>query len=233
MKRGTIREDGKVFARMQRGTPLWITKEQYENREIKRKAYIKKCLELYKKLKREPKSIGDYDHRKNLYFIGISSAGKEVWRNKFFLDKFRKRQDLRRKKYVKKCSDLPVKNLKFGDQNPDNPNLFVIHKVGNKYFFGNKKKLEEKKESLRIAYAKKHLKSKKKRKINMDNIAVKLKRGAVREQDNYIFFQYNSIGKEIWFTPEIYKLKRDKEIIKRRELRIKEKEAKQLIKKSK
>ena len=44
----------------------------------------------------------------------------------------------------------------------------------------------------------------------MDNIAVKLKRGATREQDNYIFFRYNRIGKEIWLTPEIYKLKRDK-----------------------
>ena len=229
MKIGTIREDGKVFARMQRGVQLWLTKEQYENREIKRKIYVKKCLELYKKLKKEPRSIGDYDHRKNLYFIGISSSGKEVWRSKVFLDKFRKRQDLRRKEYVKRCSDLPVKNLKFGDQNPDNPNLFVIHKVGNKCFFGNKKKLKEKKESLRITYAKRYLKSKKKKQTIMSNITVKLKRGAVREQDNYIFFQYNRIGKEIWLNPEIYKLKRDKEILKRREKRRREKERKQLI----
>lgn len=57
----------------------------------------------------------------------------------------------------------------------------------------------------------------------MDNIIVKLKRGAVRQQDNYIFFQYNRIGKEIWLTPEIYKLKRDKEILKRREKRKKKK----------
>jgi hypothetical protein len=227
VKQGTIREDGKIFARIQRGKPLWLTKEQYENREIKRKIYVRKCLELYKKLKKEPKSIGDYDHRKNLYFIGISSSGKEVWRNKFFLDKFKKRQDSRRKEYIRRCSDLPVNNLKFGDQNPDNPNLFVIHKVKNKCFFGNKKKLEEKKESLRIAYAKRHFKSKKKRKINMDNIKVKLKRGAVREQDNYIFFQYNGIGKEVWLAPEIYNEKRNKEIFKRREIRRKEKEAKQ------
>jgi len=227
MKIGTIREDGKVFARMQRGVQLWLTKEQYENREIKRKIYVKKCLELYKKLKKEPRSIGDYDHRKNLYFIGISSSGKEVWRSKVFLDKFRKRQDLRRKEYVKRCYDLPVKKLKFGDQNPDNPNLFVIHKVGNKCFFGNKKKLKEKKELLRITYAKRYLKSKKKKQTIMGNITVKLKRGATREQDNYIFFQYNRIGKELWLAPEIYKLKRDKEILKRRENRrnkIKEKQ---------
>ena len=229
MKRGTIREDGKVFARMQKGMQLWLTKEQYENREIKRKNYVRKCLELYKKLKKEPKSIGDYDHRKNLYFIGISSSGKEVWRNKVFLDKFRKRQDLRRKEYVKRCSDLPVKNLKFGDQNPDNPNLFVIHKVGNKCFFGNKKKLKEKKESLRITYAKRYLKSKKKKQTIMNNITVKLKRGATREQDNCIFFEYNRIGKETWLTPEIYNEKRNKEIFKRREIRRKEKETKQVI----
>lgn len=224
MKIGTIREDGKVFARMQRGVQLWLTKEQYENREIKRKIYVKKCLELYKKLKKEPRSIGDYDHRKNLYFIGISSSGKEVWRSKVFLDKFRKRQDLRRKEYVKRCYDLPVKKLKFGDQNPDNPNLFVIHKVGNKCFFGNKKKLKEKKESLRITYAKRYLKSKKKKQTIMGNIIVKLKRGTTREQDNYIFFQYNRIGKELWLAPEIYKLKRDKELLKRRENRRRKKE---------
>ncbi len=53
----------------------------------------------------------------------------------------------------------------------------------------------------------------------MGNIRVKLKRGATREQDNYIFFQYNRIGKELWLAPEIYKLKRDKELLKRRENR--------------
>ena len=60
------------------------------------------------------------------------------------------------------------------------------------------------------------LKSKKKKQTIMSNITVKLKRGALREQDNYIFFQYNRVGKEIWLTPEIYKLKRDKEILKRK-----------------
>ena len=118
---------------------------------------------------------------------------------------------------------------KFGDQNPDNPHLFVIHKVGNKYFFGNKKKLKEKKESLRITYAKRYLKSKKKKQTIMDNITFKLKRGTTREQDNCIFFQYNRVGKEIWLAPEIYKLKRDKWILKRREKRRREKERKQLI----
>jgi len=98
MKRGTVREDGKIFARMAKGKELWITKEQYEKRENSRKEYTKKCLELYKKYRKEKKSIGQYDHKKNLYFIGISTSGKEVWKSKAFLEKFRKKQNKNKNK---------------------------------------------------------------------------------------------------------------------------------------
>ena len=223
MKRGTVREDGKIFARMAKGKELWITKEQYEKRENSRKEYTKKCLELYKKYRKEKKSIGQYDHKKNLYFIGISTSGKEVWKNKAYLEKFRKKQNKNKKKYNQKCSLLPKTNLKFGDQHPDNPELFVIHKIGNKCFFGNKERLEEKKESLRIVRVKRYYKSKKVRQLALQGLEARLVRGTTRTEDNFIFFGYDRIGKEIWYPPEVYHQKRNKELLKRKEKRLRKK----------
>lgn len=224
MKRGTVREDGKVFARYLYGKELWITKEQYEKREKTRKEYVKNCLLAYRKMCKEKKSFGDCNHSKNLYFIGISSSGKEIWRSRTYLEKFRKKQNLNKRKYTERCKMLPKTNLKFGDQHPENPNLFVTLKIGNKCFFGDKKKLEEKKEQNRIIYAKRYFKAKKIKQIIMENTAVKKRRGETREEDNLIFFGYDRIGKEIWYRPEIYHHKRNKEILKRREKRKKAKE---------
>ena len=219
IKRGTVREDGKIFARYRKGKELWISKEQYERREKSRKEYVKNCIESYKKRRKEIRSFGEYDEKINLYFIGISSSGKEVWRNKVFLEKRKKMQAKNKNRYIEKCFLLPQSNLKFGDQHPDNSNLFVINKVGNKCFFGDESKLKEKKESLRITCTKRYYKSKKIRHIVLKNLETKLKRGATREQDNFIFFQYDRVGKEIWLSPEIYHQKREKEILKRKEKR--------------
>ena len=229
MKRGTIREDGKVFARMLEGKEIWITKEQYDKREATRKNYVKRCQEMYKKYRKEIRSFGDYDHKRNLYFIGISSSGKEVWRSKAFLEKRKKQHDLRKKEYNQRCHQIPNTNLKFGDQHPENPNLFVINKVGNKCFFASKKKLEEKKERLKMIYTKRHFKSKKIKQIAMKNITIKLKRGTTRSEDNYIFFEYNRVGKEVWLPPDVYTIRREKDLERRRNNRKKSRETKQLI----
>ncbi len=223
MKRGYVREDGKVFARKARGKELWLTKEQYEKRELKRKAYVKKCQELYKKHRKEQRSFGDYDHKKNLYFIGISTSGKEIWRSKYFLEKRKIINNKNKKKYVNKCHELPKTSLKLFDQHPENPNLYVIHKLGNKIFFGNKKRMEEKKEKLRIIYIKRYLKAKKIRQFKLDNIANRIKRGTKHPTENLIFFEYNRVGKEIWLDPNKFKEKRDKECQKRRQIRLNKK----------
>lgn len=229
MKRGTIREDGKVFARYLKGKEIWITKEQYEGREKTRKEYAKKCTLAYRKMCKDKKSIGDYDFNKNLYFIGISNSGKEIWRSKEFLEKFRRKQNLNKKRYTEKCKNLPKTNLKFGDQHPENPELFVVSKSGNKCFFGTKQKLEAKKEALRIIRLKRFYKAKKIKQIVMDNISVKKKRGEIRPEDNFIFFGYSRVGKEIWYSPQIFNEKRNRENLKRRQKRAKAKEIRMQI----
>ena len=47
MKRGTTREDGKVFSRISKGKEIWLTKEQYDKREISRKQYVRNCIKSY------------------------------------------------------------------------------------------------------------------------------------------------------------------------------------------
>lgn len=224
MKRGTIREDGKVFARYLKGKEIWITKEQYEGREKTKKEYTKKCRLAYMEMCKDKKSIGDYNFNKNLYFIGISNSGKEIWRSKEFLEKFRRKQNLNKKRYAEKCKNLPKTNLKFGDQHPENPELFVVRKSGNKCFFGTKQKLEEKKEDLRIIRFKRFYKEKKTRQIIMSNISVKKKRGEKRPEDNFIFFGYSRLGKEIWYSPQIFNEKRNKKNLKRKQERKRAKE---------
>ena len=224
MKRGTVREDGKIFARTLYGKEIWLTKEQYEQREKTRKEYTKKCTIAYRKMRKEVRSFGDYDHVKNLYFIGISTSGKEVWKNKAFLEKFRQKQNNNKKKYNERCKLLPETNLKFGDPHPENPNLFVTLKIGNKCFFGDKKALEEKKERLRMISLKRHYKAKKVKQMAMRDIEVKKRRGDTREEDNFIFFGYSRVGKEIWYPPTVFQEKRNKENLKRREKRKRVKE---------
>jgi hypothetical protein len=223
MKRGTVREDGKVFCRISKGKEIWLTKEKYEERENKRKEYVRQCQELYKKYRKEKRKFGECDYKRNLYFIGISSSGKEIWRNKAFLEKRKRQHNLRKKEYNKRCLELPQTNLKFGDPHPENSNLFVVHKIGNKCFFGTKSKLKKVKESKRMTYAKRYFKSKKKRNEILKNKIERKKRGEIRIEDNKVFWEYNRVGKEIWLDHEIFHLKRNKEIERRKSYRNKRK----------
>lgn len=226
MKRGTVREDGKVYCRKIKNKEIWLTKEQYEKREESRKKYVSRCQELYKKYRKQVRKFGEYDHQKNLYFIGVSSSGKEVWRSKKFLEKRKKAQTERKKEYNERCKNLEKNNLKLFDTHPENPNLFVINKVGNKCFFGNFKKMQEKKEKLKITYLKRYFKCKKRRQEIL-NGTDRIKRGTKNQETGLIFFQYDRIGKEIWLKPEVYEMKRNKELEKRRRNRLLKKMAKQ------
>ena len=211
MKRGTIREDGKVFARILEGKEIWLTKEQYEKREKSRKEYIKRCMKSYYSRRKSVRKIGEYDHNKNLYFCGVSSSGKEVWRKKQYLDRIIKAMVNSKKRYIQKCkTNYPPTTLKFGDKNPLNPNEYVVFKVGNKVFFDSLKRLNEIKEKKRMIYVKRYFKAKKIRKNILDRIENKKRRGDSRLEDNKLFWEYNRVGKEIWLDPEIFHLKRKK-----------------------
>ena len=223
MKRGTTREDGKVFSRISKGKEIWLTKEQYDKREISRKQYVRNCIKSYYSRRKSVRKIGEFNHNKNLYFCGISTSGKEVWKNKKYLDRIVKAIKASKQRYVDRCKKAEPTNLKFGDKHPVDPNLYVIFKVGNKCFFGSKKKLEQKKESLRKTYVKRHFKAKKIRSHILHNMVNRKIKGDKREEDNKIFWEYNRVGKEIWLDPEIFHLKRNKSCEKRKNNRIKKK----------
>lgn len=209
MKRGTIREDGKVFARMLNGKEMWITKEQYEKREKSRKDYSKRCRKSYYSRRQAVRTLGEYDHNKNLYFCGISCSGKEVWRKKVFADRILNASRKNKKKYTERCkTNYPPTTLKFGDKNPLNPNEYVVLKVGNKIFFGSLKRLNEVKETKRVIYARRYFKAKKIRKNFLNNIENRKRRGDSRIEDNKLFWEYNRVGKEIWLCPEVFHFKR-------------------------
>ena len=218
MKRGYVREDGMVYARMLDGKPLWLTKEQYERREESRKKYVKECFAMYKRRRQYIKKIGEYDHRKNLYFVGVSSSGKEIWRSRAFYERFLEKVKRSKSRYNQRCKELPPTDLVIGSPHPTKPGIFVTNKVGNKCFFGNKAKLQKRLESIRMAYTKRHYKSKKRRALALEGI-IRKKRGETRLEDNKIFFEYNRVGKEIWLDPVEFHKKRNMDCERRRQYR--------------
>lgn len=226
MKRGTVREDGKVFARILYGKEIWLTKEQYEKREKSRKEYVRKCMKMYYSRRKSVRKIGEYDHQKNLYFCGISSSGKEVWKKKCFYERIVAAAKKGKKNYIDKCKKMPPTDLKVGNINPNNPKEYVIFKIGNKVFFGSKEKLEKRKEQLRIVYLKRSIKAKKIRDEILKDKIDKKRRGDKRIEDNKIFWHYSKVGKEIWLDPEIFFERRNKDIARRKEYRNKVREKK-------
>jgi len=223
IKRGTVREDGKVFWVYRKGKEVWATKEQYDKRENTRKAYVRMCQQEYrksqaKKLPHERNYLGKYDCSRNLYFISISTAGKEVWGTKFQLEKHRKRLNDRRKDMTKRLKELQT-NLKFGDPNPNNPEEFVCFFIGKKPYFGSAKKLEERKKSRAISYRKLDLFYRTKRTMALQALNKRLRRGTINEETGLIFWEYNEAGKEKWFSEEEFKLRHEKEKIRRNKYR--------------
>jgi chaperonin cofactor prefoldin len=223
IKRGTIREDGKVFWVYRKGKEVWATKEQYEKRENTRKAYVRMCQQEYKKLQvkklsHERNYVGKYDYSRNLYFMSISTSGKEVWGSKSQLEKYRKRLNDRRKDMTQRLKEFQT-NLKFGDPNPNNPEEFVCFFIGKKPYFGSAKKLEERKKSRAISYRKLDMFYKTKRMMVLQALNKRLRRGAINQENGLIFWEYSESGKEIWFVKEIFDERQEKEKIRRKKYR--------------
>jgi len=223
IKRGTVREDGKVFWVYRKGKEVWTTKEQYDKRENTRKAYVRMCQQEYKKLQvkklsHERNYVGKYDYSRNLYFMSISTSGKEVWGTKFQLEKYRKRLNDRRKDMSERLKKLQ-NDLKFGDPNPNNPQEFVCFFIGKKPYFGSAKKLEERKKSRAISYRKLDMFYKTKRMMVLQALNKRLRRGAINQENGLIFWEYSESGKEIWFVKEIFDERQEKEKIRRKKYR--------------
>lgn len=208
-KSGTTREDGKVFFRYGKHNGVWLDKKVYDKRIEKRRAYQRNCYRLYKSMRKIKRRFGEYCSKRNLYFYGISASGKEVWKEKDKIIKLKDRQKIYRKTFFLKCKKDPITNLKFKDRHPDDPNLFVLYKRGNRLYFGNAKQLELRKQRLRQVYKRRNEKYRiiRARKL----VQRKYKRGDKNPKNNTVFWYYSKRGNEIWLSPEEFTFRHAKD----------------------
>ena len=171
-----------------------------------RRIYQRNAYRQYKRRNPISKKFGQFDPVKKLYFYGLTGSGKEVWKDyESILAKKEKQKEWRRK-YYEKCKSLPEVTLSVGDQHPDNPNLYVVYKRGNKVSFGNLEKLLDIEEKNRKLFQKRNARYKKLRK----SMQRPLKRGDVHPDTKFIFWQYSYNNKEIWMSPSDFTLKHEK-----------------------
>ena len=233
-KEGTIREDGLVYWRFRksRNCHIWLTPEKYEQYCAKRKKYREMCVAAYHKRQSElPENernyFGKYDWKKNKYFVGISTAGKEVWYYKQRFENLVQRKDQYRLKYLKKVNSIPKSNLKVGDRNPDNPEEYVTHFTGKIPRFGSLEKLELSNQSRKASYKKINRRYRKERQEKLKWLSNKRKRGEVNAEGK-IFWEYDRIAKEVWLSPEVFKVKHQDQLERRRRNRLAAKEMKKV-----
>lgn len=226
IKRGTARADGKVLWRYVKGEPKYISKSQYDKMEETRKAYVRMCHARYKarqaaKPPTERNYIGKYDHHSGLYFIGITSSGKEMWGTKAKLEAYRNRLNLRRKEFKERNKTNVAPTAKFGDPHPTKHNLFVILIVGSRIYYGSKKRIERIKESRAISYRLRNLKWQNKRRMLLSGLAVRYRRGDRHPTLDLMFWEYTQYAKEKWLPPAEFAIRRQSEIERRKRYRTK------------
>ena len=226
MKEGFVREDGKIFwKKCKEKGEIWLTSEQYQKWCETRKNYRQRCAQEYYKRREKLNPMdrpyfGKYDFSRNLYYIGVSSSGKEVWVNKQRYENLLERRKKYRSKYAQRLQEEPKTNLKLGDVHPDNPNLYVILLIGNKPFFGSKEKLAERRNSLRRSGIKRDIKYKHKRKQILEQLGEnRIHRGAYDLKTGLVFWEYSQNGKERWFPVDHFHKLRIADCEKRKRVR--------------
>jgi len=112
-----------------------------ETMKHSQREYQRRCYQAYKQRTKNPPKLWQLDSKSGLYFCGVSSSGKEIWRSKEFM--VRKRQMLKdsKSRRIERIKSLPDLGLKLGDPCPDNPGLVVVHKAYNKVYFGTMDRL--------------------------------------------------------------------------------------------
>lgn len=224
-KCGTRREDGMVFWRLHKTKgEVWITEDQYQRRCAQEKQYRQQAYADYKKrLEKIPPHerpyLGKYCPRRDLYYLCVSSSGKETWVTKNRLDRFRERSKRAKRKHINKLMQIEKTGIKIGDKHPNDPNLYVVFFTGNKPYYGTKEHLDRITESRKMTYRKRYIKAKKIRTERLERDGRKYRRGDIDPVTNLIFWEYDRIAKERWLPAEVYHQKRNKELLKRKRSR--------------
>ncbi len=120
-KRGTVREDGKIFLKIRKGEEVWVAKDVWENHISWRKKYndIKRTEHRNKTKKWK---IGDPNLENGLYFIRYSGNYTPIWGTEKRLTEYRNQRYAIKLAYREKMKD--VKNInkqtkrKRGDWDP-------------------------------------------------------------------------------------------------------------------
>jgi hypothetical protein len=224
-KCGTRREDGKVFWRLHKTKgEIWISEEQYERRTAKEKEYRIRAYAEWKKMEQQKPPelrnyLGKYCPRRDRFYLGVSSSGKQMWVTRERLADYRRKSKRAKRKHIEKCLAVPKTALKIGDPNPENPNEFVVYFTGNKPYFGDRNHLKRVLDSRAMTYRKRHIKSRKIRAERLSRLEERRSRGEVDPETGLIFWEYNRIANEVWLQPEIYHARREKCLAKRKDLR--------------
>ena len=216
-KRGDVRADGKVFLGYARGRSKtyerWVEPHKLVELKQKQKAYRQSRYEAYKRSVegRGRPAVGQLDPVTGLYFLTVSSTGKEMWGDKEALEEMRRRMSLRCRRHAKrKYEAAPLPTVCVGDRHPSRDGLYVIKvsKVQIKYGTAEELRLSreatrEKSRRYRAKNRQRFLDKYRERKDFLDrNPHLKRSRGDIDPITGKLFWGYSSTCIERWVTRE-------------------------------
>ena len=208
-KEGFIREDGLVFWRIRNKREVWLTPEKYEQYRQKRKEHWRISVREYHRRQQqlpvdERNYVGKHDPVRNKFFYGITSSGKPIWHDPEKFAELSKVRQAYRRKYLDKVNAGPRSNLKIGDKNPNNPEEYVTHFVGKMPRFGSFEDLQKANAERKRVYVKMRDKYRALRRLTLENLPHKRKRGEIDPATGKLFWEYNRTAKEVWLEPQVY-----------------------------
>lgn len=219
LKRGTKRADGKIFFAYSSGREMWYDEATYYKKLSVLHAYEEKAKREFQK-KKHP-ILWQFDPHKKLYYAGRTGA-KEKWVTEEECYTLKKKKERNHKTFRTKTKATSSNKFKVGDRHPNDNNLFYACANNHRPCWKTKTELDIYLKARRASSTKCTIRNR----IRKQNILKKfksiIKRGA--EQNNLIFWDYTSLGKEIWLTPEEFKRRRMNNIEKTRRYRIKKKQ---------
>lgn len=227
MKKGTVREDGKMYwCSSKRKGEIWLTPEQYAKWDESVRNYRRKCQQAYyerrEKINPSDRSyIGKYNPATNKYFARLSSSGKEIWVTKQELERLKLQSKRNRRNFLKRLQSLPDNKIKVGDVHPTDKNLFVVYKVGKKPMYGTKEQLQLKIKSRARSYKLRNIKYYAKKRQIIEKLGEnRLHRGLYDVETGLVFWEYSANCKERWISEEEFHSRRNKQCVRKKVRRL-------------